>query len=540
MEPTTLFLGSIESKAVVLAMEILAVVVGLMLATVLTVGLGDRIRLPYPVLMIILSAGAAFIPGFPQVKIEPELILPLFLPPLLFATALKSSWSVFRVRWRSIVLLAVALVVVTTATVAGAAWLLVPGIGIPAAIALGAMVAPPDPVAVESVAGKVRMPRRLVGVLQSEGLFNDATAIVIFQTAVAAAMAGEEVGPGIIVSFLFGAAGAAAIGLAAGWVTKKLTVFITNPVGHSAVTLVVPFAVYIAADSVHASGVVAVVITALEIRRGSRADAAQERVTANAFWDVVELMVTGIAFGLVGLEVRQVFEGEKMNIAALLWPAVLICLLCFAVRGAWLALLVLPSRRRGADVPPSNAKEVVLLGWCGMRGLATLALALALPTALPDGSPFPGRGQIVLLAVAVLLSTLVVPGLTLPWLMKRLGMSESIETEKQVEQDLASRAEEAAMAAVQSSDLLDGVDEARIEWVRKRLMQLHTELAGAPTDAVKEERSEFRGWAITVQSLALDAARQEMVTARSEPGSDPLAADRVLHRLDLRTMLVPD
>lgn len=529
-----------NEKAVVVALGTLAVVVGLMLATVLMVGLGDRIRLPYPVLMIILSAGAAFIPGFPQVKIEPELILPLFLPPLLFATALKSSWSVFRVRWRSIVLLAVALVVVTTATVAGAAWLLVPGIGIPAAIALGAMVAPPDPVAVESIAGKVRMPRRLSGVLQSEGLFNDATAIVIFQTAVAAAVAGQDVGPGIIVSFLLGAVGAAAIGLAAGWVTKKLMEYVTNPVGHSAVTLVVPFAVYIAADSVHASGVVAVVVTALEIRRGSRADAAQERVTVTAFWDVVELMVTGIAFGLVGLEVRQAMEGQEMNIAALTWPAVLICVLCFAVRAAWLALLVLPSRRRGAGAPPSNAKDVAALTWCGMRGLATLALALALPSTLADGSPFPGRAQIVLLAVAVLLSTLVLPGLTLPWLMKRLRLSESPETQKQIEQDLASRAEDAAMAAVQASDLLDGVDEKRIEWVKRQLLQLHTELAGTPTDAVKEERSEFRGWAIAVQSLALDAARQEMVTARGETGSDTVAADQVLRRLDLRTMLVPD
>ncbi len=521
-------------------MIVLALVVGLMLATVLMVGLGDRIRLPYPVLMIILSAGAAFIPGFPQVKIEPELILPLFLPPLLFATALKTSWSVFRVRWRSIVLLAIALVVLTTVVVAGAAWLLVPGIGIPAAIALGAMVAPPDPVAVESVAAQVRMPRRLTAVLQSEGLFNDAAAIVIFQTAVAAALAGQEVGPGIIGSFLLGAAGAVLLGLAAGWITKKLTQFVTNPVGHSAVTLVVPFAVYIAADSVHASGVVAVVVTALEIRRGSRPDAAEERVTVTAFWDVVELLVTGIAFGLVGLEVRQVVVGEQTNILTLFWPAGLICLLCFAVRAAWLALLVLPSRRRGADAPPSNAKDVVALTWCGMRGLATLALALALPVAMPDGSPFPGRSQIVLLAVAVLLSTLVLPGLTLAWLMKHLGIAESPETEKQAEQELAARAQEAALAAVESSDLLDGVDQKRIDWVKVRLLQLHSELAGAPTETMKEERSEFRGWAITVQSLALDAARQEMVTARGETGADPMVADRVLHRLDLRTMLVPD
>ena len=150
-------------------MDQLALIVGLLLATVVAVGLGDRLRLPYPVLMLLLAVALTFIPGFPDLEIPPELILPIFLPPLLFATAQRSSWAVFRVRWRTLIMLAVALVVMSTAVVAGAAWLMIPGIGIPAAIALGAMVAPPDPVAVESVAGRVHMPRRLITVLQSEG-----------------------------------------------------------------------------------------------------------------------------------------------------------------------------------------------------------------------------------------------------------------------------------------------------------------------------------------------------------------------------------
>src|SRR3954464_6812780 len=142
-----------------------------MLAAVLLVGVGDRLRLPWPALMLLLGVGVAFGPGLPdRFDLEPELILPIFLPPLLFATAQRSSWAVFRVRWRTLLMLAVALVVVSTAVVAGAAWLMIPGIGIPAAIALGAMVAPPDPVAVDSIASRVHMPRRLINVLQSEGL----------------------------------------------------------------------------------------------------------------------------------------------------------------------------------------------------------------------------------------------------------------------------------------------------------------------------------------------------------------------------------
>ena len=148
-------------------MDQLALIVGLLLATVGAVGLGEKLRLPYPVLMLILAVALTFIPGFPEIQIPPELILPIFLPPLLFATAQRSSWAVFRVRWRTLLMLAVALVVVSTAVVAGAAWLMIPGIGIPAAIALGAMVAPPDPVAVDSIASRVHMPRRLINVLRA-------------------------------------------------------------------------------------------------------------------------------------------------------------------------------------------------------------------------------------------------------------------------------------------------------------------------------------------------------------------------------------
>ena len=147
-----------------------------MLAAVVLVGIGDRLRLPWPALMVVLGAVVAFVPGLPDsFELEPDLILPLFLPPLLFATAQRTSWAVFRVRWRTIGFLAVALVAATVAAVAGTAVALVPGLSVTAAIALGAMVAPPDPVAVEAVAGSVRMPRRLLTVLQSEGLFNDAT-----------------------------------------------------------------------------------------------------------------------------------------------------------------------------------------------------------------------------------------------------------------------------------------------------------------------------------------------------------------------------
>ncbi|MFF1382352.1 Na+/H+ antiporter [Arthrobacter sp. NPDC058288] len=523
-------------------MDQLALIIGLLLATVVAVGLGDRLRLPYPVLMLILAASLTFIPGFPEMDISPELILPIFLPPLLFATAQRSSWAVFRVRWRTLVMLAVALVVVSTAAVAGAAWLMIPGIGIPAAIALGAMVAPPDPVAVESVAGRVHMPRRLITVLQSEGLFNDAAAIVIFQAAVAAAVSGSRIGPDVVLKFLVGAAVAVLVGIAMGWVTALITRLVASMVARSAVTLVVPFAAYILAEEVHASGVIAVVVTALEMQRHSRPQDAAERVTRTAFWDVVELLVTGLAFGLVGLEIRQVIHDEGTGIYGMIGSAVVVCVIVFAVRFLWLGLLAASARKRENLLQPTSAKEVLILTWCGMRGLATLALALALPLTLDDGTPFPARDHLLVIACAVLLATLVLPGLTLPWLMKVLKATGDGSEERDAARVLAKRAQQAAVVALKDNDLMKELPPEKVALVKEKMTRLHAELldGSLKNESVGEKRKRGRELAIAVQTIALDAARQEVVAARNEPDMDPEVADRVLRQLDLRTMIMPE
>jgi CPA1 family monovalent cation:H+ antiporter len=523
-------------------MDQLALIVGLLLATVVAVGLGDRLRLPYPVLMLILAASLTFIPGFPEMDISPELILPIFLPPLLFATAQRSSWAVFRVRWRTLIMLAVALVIVSTAAVAGAAWLMIPGIGIPAAIALGAMVAPPDPVAVESVAGRVHMPRRLITVLQSEGLFNDAAAIVIFQAAVAAAVSGSRIGPDVVLKFLVGAAVAVLVGIAMGWVTSLITRLVTSMVARSAVTLVVPFAAYILAEEVHASGVIAVVVTALEMQRHSRPQDAAERVTRTAFWDVVELLVTGLAFGLVGLEIRQVIHEEGTGIYGMIGTAVVVCIIVFAVRFLWLGLLAASARKRENLLQPTSAKEVLILTWCGMRGLATLALALALPLTLADGTAFPARDELLVIACAVLLATLVLPGLTLPWLMKVLKATGDGSEERDAARLLARRAQQAAVAALKDNDLMKELPPEKVALVKEKMTRLHAELldGSLKNESVGEKRKRGRELAIAVQTIALDAARQEVVAARNEPDMDPEVADRVLRQLDLRTMIMPE
>lgn len=519
-------------------MTVLTLIIGLMFVTVLMVGLGERIKLPYPVLMVLVAALIAFIPGFPHLEVPPELILPLFLPPLLYATAMKTSWSVFRIRWRTILLLAVALVVLTVAVVAGAMWLLVPSIGIPAAVALGAMVSPPDPVAVESVAGKVRLPRRIITVLQSEGLFNDAAAIVIFQAAVAAAVSGHDLDGNVALEFLIGAAIAVVLGLAMGYLTKLIYRFVMSSVARSAVTLVVPFAVYIGAEHFHASGVIAVVVTALEIRRNSRPHDADERITSKSFWEVVEMLATGIAFGLVGLEIKNVIASEGSDIFRMLIPAGIICALVILVRVVWLSLLAVVNRKSDGP-PPGSVKDVVILSWSGMRGLATLALALALPTTLADGTPFPERDQIIVTACAVLLTTLVLPGLTLPWLVKKLDAAESDEVEKEQEDVIAQRAQEAALSAMNEFPLLKELSHHQKETIKATMKHLRWDLSReGEFEAYQAHGMDAHETMVAAQTTALDAAREEVLNMRNEPGMDSHIVDRVLYRLDLRTKLV--
>jgi CPA1 family monovalent cation:H+ antiporter len=517
-----------------------------MLATVLLIGAGNRLHLPYPVLMILLGVGLAFLPGLPDLEIPPNLILPLFLPPLLFATAQRTSWAVFRVRWRSILLLAVGLVAATVAAAAGCAWLLIPGIGLSTAVALGAVVSPPDPVAVESVAGPLRIPRRLVTVLQSEGLFNDATALVIFQTAVSATVSRTTWGADVALRFGYGALVAVVIGLASGWLVGRLNTFITDPTGRSALTGVVPFAVYLGAEELHASGVVAVVVVALQLRQKAAAEEAAERITGRAFWDVVEILVTGIAFGLMGLQLRRVLADAGDALPTMIGRAVVVCAVVIAVRTVWLVTgTVLNRRLRRGDpaAAPRTASEALVLTWCGMRGLATLALALALPPTLDDGSPFPARAEIIVIASAVLLATLVLPGLTLPALVRLLRIAEDEQEIQEAERVVAHRAQHAAIAALwENHELLDDLPEETATEVRERLAHLEVVLTSRypPVEDVDrlQELQRVHDISIAAQTVALDAARREVLRARAEIGIDPEAADRVLRRLDLRTLLL--
>ncbi|RSS82488.1 Na+/H+ antiporter [Streptomyces sp. WAC06614] len=527
-------------------MDQLALFFVLLLGAVVTVPLGDRLGLPAPVLMTLGGMVMALVPAVPNVDFPPEFILPLVLPPLLYASAQRTSWRQFAANLRPILLLAVALVFVTTAAVAAVAHAVVPGLPVAAAVALGALVAPPDPVAATAVAGSLGLPRRLVSILEGEGLFNDVTAIVLYHVAVAAAVSGTFSWPAALGEFVLSAVVAVAVGLALGWATNALMGRLGDATLQIGLTLLVPFVSYVVAEELGGSGVLAVLTTALFLAEyAGDADDVLGRLAGHTFWEVVDMLVTGVAFGLIGLELHNVFgtakgrEAEMIGWAAAVVATVVGVRLLWLLPAAWLARRLHTGRDYDEEIPLSW-QESVIMWWAGMRGVASVALALALPLTVDGGGPYPDRDETVFIAFAVIMTTLVAQGLTLPWLVRRLGVAADTDAVQAFERELAIRAAKAARRRLKEIEEVEDLPEDLLEQLQRRAYDVGARIS---PDMVDEERRE--AWAQRVQRLhdiqriqreMMSAARHEVLSARSEAGADPEVVDRVLRHLDVRSL----
>ncbi|GAA2599482.1 Na+/H+ antiporter [Streptomyces axinellae] len=530
-------------------MDQLALFFALLLAAVLMVPLGDKFGLPAPVLMTIFGGVLALIPSVPNVSLPPEFILPLVLPPLIYAAAQRTSWRQFAANKRPIFLMAVALVFVTSAVVAVVANALVPGLGVAGAVALGALVAPPDPVAATAVAGNVGLPRRLVSALEGEGLFNDVTAITLYHVAIAAAVTGTFSMPHAAGELVLSAVVAVAVGLGLGWLANKLMGYLGDATLQTGLTLLVPFASYVLAEELMGSGVLAVLTTALYLASGHAVDAddVQGRLAGQTFWSIVDTLVTGIAFGLIGLELHTIFgtvrhEWQQLLPAALAVVGVVVVVrLLWLLPTAWLAQRLHKKKDLDEDIP-RNWRETVVVWWSGMRGVASVALALAVPLAVePEagGGDFPGREAIIFIAFAVVIVTLVFQGLTLPWLVRRLNVQVDSAAERELERQLAVRVAKAARRRLKEIEEVEELPEEVSEALLRRAWDVGARIS---PDIVSDERRAAHSQRVArlqkmrrLQGELLSAARHEVLAARGEPGVDPEVVDRILHQLDLRS-----
>jgi CPA1 family monovalent cation:H+ antiporter len=511
----------------------LTLLLALFAATVLFAPLAERFTVPYPVLLLVFGLLVAFVPGLPVPSIDPELILPLVLPPLLFAAARRTSWREFLDNRRAIGLLAVALVGVTAFSVGIVLQALVPGLPLIAAIALGAAVAPPDPVAATAVARDLRLPRRLRTTLEGEGLSNDATSLVLYEVAVAGAVTGAFSPWGAAGSLALAVVVGVVVGLifavAVRWLLTRLP---AHPAG-SALVLLMPFAAYGAADAAHGSGVLAVVTLALGLSRYADSESAQTRLVSGTAWDIVELLVTGAAFAFVGLELRAVAATVPGDLSELITQALLITALVVVVRFAWIfpvASLDQKLRsRRNPEAEPAGWRERTIASWAGMRGVVTLAAVLALPAGFPE------RDRLVFISFVVITLTLLVQGLTLPLLVHRLGVHASPDQEKDMEHQLTRRARDAGHQRLEELRAQGDVDEALIDEAHDNAEKVWHKLGFDQHDGDEDEKTasvEHTLRAADLEAEVLTAAREAVVAARGERGTDPTIVDGLLRKLD--------
>ncbi|WP_411140738.1 Na+/H+ antiporter [Streptomyces sp. x-80] len=527
-------------------MDQLALMFVLLLGAVVTVPVGDRLGLPSPVLMTLFGAVLALLPFVPNVEVPPEFILPLVLPPLLYAAVQRTSWRQFTANLRPILLLAVALVFATTAAVAAVAQAVVPGLPLAGAVVLGALVAPPDPVAATAVAGKLGLPRRMVSILEGEGLFNDVTAIVLYHVALAAAVSGTFSAPAAVGSLVLSAVVAIAVGLVLGWAANKLMGRLGDPTLQIGLTLLVPFVAYVLAEEFQGSGVLAVLTSALFLAEYAvDADDVMGRLAGYTFWEVVDTLVTGVAFGLIGLEMHNIFGtasgrwAEMLGAAAAVVGVVVAVRLLWLLPAAWLAKRMHKRRDYDEDIPLSW-RETVIMWWSGMRGVASVALALAIPYTVDGGTDFPARDEILFIAFAVVLTTLVVQGLSLPWLVRKLRVRADTDAEDALERELALRVIKASKRRLREIMEVEELPEEITDQLSRRAYDIGARISPEIMDDERREHFEKRITRMKkvqrIHGEMLSAARHEVLAARSEPGADPEIVDRVLRHLDMRSL----
>ena len=521
-------------------MSQIAVLFLLVLGGILLIPLAERLRVPAPVLTTVLGLVIGLIPQLPNLDIPPDLILPLLLPPLLYAAARRSSWQEFRANIKPILVLAVVLVFVTTGVIALVAATVHPLLPVGAAVVLGAVVSPPDAAAVTTIASRLGLPRRMVTILEGEGLFNDVTALTLYQVAVAGVVAGSIAPLRAVVSFAYAGVMAVVVGAGIGLVARLLFRHLSDSRLTTALSLLIPYMAYLPADELGGSGVLAVLVTAFVVSgRTADPDDIQGRLVRGSFWDVTELMVTAVTFGFIGLELVDVFRTLGSQAGSLLWKAVLTAAAVIAVRMLWMTLAYLFSRSRLLwNGRPLYWSEALITAWCGMRGVATIVTALALPYATSTGDPFPGRDQILFVAMVTVVLTLLLQGLTLPWLIARMGLREDAEKEAAATRKVLDVVERAAYARL--DERLDGmnVPPEFAQRMRDRVAMLFDDLDDQVDGDEESERRRFLAWRTKLRDTERDmlsAARGALLQARLQRGYDPVIIDQMLMKLDVRS-----
>jgi monovalent cation/hydrogen antiporter len=386
-----------------------------------------RTPVPAPLLLVSVGLLVSYVPGVPHYTLDPHVVLPLVLPPLLHTSASDSSYLDLRAQLRPVALLSVGYVLFATVVVGYAAYLVVPDLPLTAALVLGAVVVPPDAVAATAVARRVGLPSRVTTILQGESLVNDATAITAYRVALAAAVGEGATWAGGIGEFLLAAVGGIGMGLVLMVPIHWLRTHLKEPLLQNTLSLLIPFVAYATAEQVHASGVLAVVVVALYLgHRAWQVDFAT-RLQEEAVWKMVAFVLESAVFALIGLQLPVVLKGlGAYEGGRAAWYAIAVFLMVVASRFVWVYPAtflprLLSARIREREENPTW-KGPFIISWAGMRGVVSLAIAFSIPLTVHGGEAFPERNLILFLTFTTVIGTLVVQGVTLPPLIRALRL----------------------------------------------------------------------------------------------------------------------
>ncbi|MBV9416121.1 MAG: Na+/H+ antiporter [Solirubrobacterales bacterium] len=503
-------------------------------------GLGALARLlsiPYPIVLVIGGVIFGFIPGVPTVKLDPNIVLVVFLPILVYGAAFFANLGDIRQNLRGITLSSVGLVLATMTAVGVVAHALT-GMPWAAAFALGAVVSPTDPLAAGLIMRNLDVPRYLVSAVEGEGLFNDATALVAYRVAVGAVVAGSFSLGHATLALIEDAAGGIAIGLAVGWIIAEVRKRTPDPQISVTISLVSGYAAFVPANAVGASGVLAAVTTGIYMGiRGPSIIPARVRLQGFFTWDILDFIINSALFVLVGLQLRGIIQNLSEHKAGqLIGWALAICGVTVLIRLVW--FFTIPYLIRAVDRRPSQRERRVsagprlVIGWSGMRGAVSLAAALALPLTVTGGAPFPDRDLILFFTFAVIFATLVVQGLSLPTLIRRLRISDGGAAQTE---ELRARlgATKAALAEIDALAAEEWTRDDTIERMRAAYMYRKRRLA-ARAGKIEDDGYEDRSlqYQQAVQAV-LAAQRDALVELRGEGVISNETMNRIIQELDL-------
>jgi monovalent cation/hydrogen antiporter len=512
------------------------VLAALLAAVALLLVAAERTSIPYPILLVVGGLGLGFVPGIPEIQLPPDLVLVAVLPPLLYGAAFFTSLRDLRENAAAITFLAIGLVLTTMVVVAAVAHMLIPGLSWAGAFVLGAIASPTDPTAATAIAERLGLPRRLVALIEGESLVNDGTALVAYKFAVAAVLSGSFSMTDAAGRFALNVVGGIAIGLAVGFLVRQLRLRIDDPALAITVSLLSGYFAYLPAQAAGVSGVLAAVTIGIYMGWYTpELTTWQTRLQGIAVWEILFFVLNALLFALVGLQLPVIVDAlSGRSASTLLGYAAAVTLGVLVARFLWVVpgtyVTAWSRRRTGPIQNPGRAS--ILLGWSGMRGAVSLAAALALPLTTDSGAAFPNRELIIFLTFGVIFGSLVVQGLTLPAVMKILGIEDEGRAEKE-ETKARLYAAEAALARLEELASEEWVQEDTLERLRGlfgfRRERFRTRF-DPQSDGTVEERS------VAFQRLMhelLAAERDAVFEMRRTRRIDDQVMRRVIRDLDL-------